>query len=73
MSRFIKFDDALTNAKHIICLFPSEEDEGIEYKGKWYKIYKIVMRLTNGGTLEEKFNMQEHRDNRFNELQNYLL
>ena len=48
-------------------------EEGVEYKGKWYKIYKIVMRLTNDGTFEEKFNMQEHRDNRFNELQNCLL
>ena len=73
MSSFIKFDDALINTKHIICLFPSEYEEGAEYKGKWYKIYKIVMRLTNGGMFEEKFNMKENRDNRFNELQNCLL
>ena len=34
MSHFIKFDDALINTKHIICLFPSEDEEGAEYKGK---------------------------------------
>ena len=73
MSQFIKFDDALINTKHIICLFPSEDEEGVEYKGKWYKVYTIVMRLSNGVTFEERFNMQEHRDNRFNELQNCLL
>ena len=51
MSHFIKFDDALINTKHIICLFPSEEDEGIEYKGKWYKIYNLfkIAEPTTGG------------------------
>lgn len=73
MSHFIKFDDALINTKHIICLFPSEDDEGFEYKGKWYKVYTIIMRLTNGGTFEERFNIKEHRDNRFNELQSFLV
>ena len=72
MSHFINFDNALINTKHIVCLFPSEEDEGREYNGRWYQVYTIVMRLTNGGTFEEKFSVQENRDNRFNELKGFL-
>lgn len=73
MSKFIEFDDTIVNTKHIICLFPSEDDFLLDDEDIYLHKYFIIMRLDNGSSLEWKYDNEYDRDDNYNWLKQELI